>query len=48
MTLQTMTHRREDAQRVARKGPALSLKRSARRVCAEPRARNTANSGDRR
>lgn len=47
MTLQTMAHW-EDADGAARKRPALSRNRSARRACSQQRARHTAESGDRR
>ena len=46
MTPQTMTHR-EYTDGAARKRPVLRNRR-ARRACAEPRGRQTADSGDRR
>ena len=47
MTPQTITHR-EDADEAVRKHPAYFRKRSARRVCAEPRTHHPADLGDRR
>lgn len=47
MTLHTTTHR-EAADGALRKPPARFRNRSARCACAEPRARLTADQGDRR